>query len=75
MHERQGREELLRLAGWWGHEEESRFEMPAEFRPMKGAEGWQLSNPSIMSLSAVRAALDIFHGRRNGSAAGQEASR
>jgi kynureninase len=61
VHERQGREELLRLAGWWGHEEESRFEMPAEFRPMKGAEGWQLSNPSIMSLSAVRAALDIFH--------------
>jgi kynureninase len=53
--------QLPRFAGWWGHDEESRFRMEPEFRPMKGAEGWQLSNPSILSLAAIRASLDIFH--------------
>ncbi len=53
--------ELPRFAGWWGHDEESRFEMGPEFRPMSGAEGWQLSNPSIVSLAVLRASMDIFH--------------
>jgi kynureninase len=28
---------------------------------MAGAEGWQLSNPSIFGLAALRASVDIFH--------------
>jgi len=61
VHERHARAwELSRFAGWWGHDEESRFQMEPEFHPMPGAEGWQLSNPSILSLAAVRASLDIF---------------
>jgi kynureninase len=61
VHERHAREwQLPRFAGWWGHDEESRFRMGPEFRPMAGAEGWQLSNPSILSLAAVRASLDSF---------------
>jgi kynureninase len=52
---------LPRLAGWWGHDEKSRFEMGPNFQPMSGADGWQLSNPSILSLTALRASMDIFH--------------
>lgn len=53
--------EIPRFAGWWGHDERVRFEMAPNFRPITGAEGWQLSNPSILSLAALRASMDIFH--------------
>ena len=49
-----------RFAGWWGHDEKSRFEMGPQFLPMAGAEGWQLSNPSILALAALRASMEIF---------------
>jgi kynureninase len=48
-----------RFAGWWGHDERTRFQMDPEFRPMIGADGWQLSNPSILALAALRASMDI----------------
>jgi len=61
VHERHARTwELPRFAGWWGHDENIRFEMGPEFHPMEGAEGWQLSNPPILALAALRASMEIF---------------
>ena len=61
VHERHARAwDLPRFAGWWGHDESSRFEMGPIFQPMPGADGWQLSNPSIVSLAVLRASMEIF---------------
>jgi kynureninase len=35
--------------------------MGPEFQAMSGADGWQLSNPSIVSLAVLRASMDVFH--------------
>lgn len=51
---------LPRFAGWWNHNKETRFNMRQPFDVMKGAEGWQLSNPPILSMAAIKASLDMF---------------
>jgi kynureninase len=62
VHERHANSlDLPRFAGWWGHDEASRFRMGPDFCAMTGAEGWQLSNPSIVSMAALRASMEIFH--------------
>ena len=61
VHERHANSpDLPRFAGWWGHDESERFKMKKGFRPMHGAEGWQLSNAQIFSFAAHKASLDVF---------------
>src|ERR1700683_976351 len=61
VHERHAQsQQLPRFTGWWGHDKSSRFQMPSKFQTIPGAEGWQLSNPSILSMAALRASMEIF---------------
>ncbi len=61
IHQRHARAwELPRFAGWWGHDEQTRFQMGPDFHPISGAEGWQLSNLPILAVAALRASMEIF---------------
>jgi kynureninase len=52
--------DLTRLAGWWGHDKKTRFQMEPGFDPIPTAEAWQLSNAPIMSMAVHKVALDLF---------------
>ncbi|WP_040278437.1 kynureninase [Psychroserpens damuponensis] len=61
VHERHAHnKDLNRFTGWWSHNKQTRFKMRDEFDQLPGAEGWQLSNPPILSMAAIRASLDVF---------------
>ena len=60
VHEKHLGKDLPRFHGWWGQNKAIRFQMGPEFDAIPTAEAWQLSNPPILSLAAVRASLDVF---------------
>lgn len=61
VHEKHANDDKIpRFAGWWGHDEKERFLMKKGFKPMPGADGWQLSNGNVISTAAHLASLEIF---------------
>lgn len=52
--------DLPRFAGWWGHNKERRFLMEPEFDPVRGANGWQVSNLPVLSLAPYLASVEMF---------------
>jgi kynureninase len=61
IHERHATNTSMpRLAGWWGHDKQTRFLMEKGFHAIPTAEGWQLSNAPVLSMAAHKASLDIF---------------
>ena len=61
VHEKHfGNSELARFSGWWGSAPEKKFEMDLDFVPIIGANSYRVSNPCVLAVVAMKAALDIF---------------
>jgi kynureninase len=63
LHERHATNtKLPRLAGWFGNDPNTRFQMQLEpeFIPVESADAWQVSNPPIFSMAPLIASLSIF---------------
>ncbi len=60
IHEKHHNASLPRFEGWWGHDKDTRFQMSYKFIPIPTAEAWQLSNPPIFQLAALKSSLDLF---------------
>ncbi|MEO6820182.1 MAG: kynureninase [Ginsengibacter sp.] len=52
--------DVLRMAGWWGNNKESRFDMEKNFDPIPSAEGWMVSCTPLLPMAVHKAALDMF---------------
>lgn len=48
------------LAGWWGHEEKTRFLMGPDFQPEAGALGFAVSNVPVLATAPLWATLPLF---------------
>jgi kynureninase len=61
VHERYAHDtSIKRFAGWWSQNKDTRFDMRQPLDITPGAEGWQLSNPPILSMAAIKASLKLF---------------
>ena len=61
IHERHAyNNNLNRFRGWWGNDLNNRFNMREPFQTIPGADGWQISTPTILSMAAIKASLEIF---------------
>ena len=60
IHERHHDWDGPRFLGWWGHNKDSRFQMPSVFDPIVTSEGWQVSNAPVMGMAPLLASMEIY---------------
>ncbi len=61
VHDRHGLDPSTpRLGGWWGIDPDHRFDMTDEFKPARGAAGWEASTPPVLALASLAASLEMF---------------
>jgi kynureninase len=47
------------LAGWWGHEKATQFEMRSTYTPAETAGAWQIGTVPMLSAAPLEGALDV----------------
>ncbi len=47
------------LAGWWGHEKETQFEMNTEYTPARSAGAFQIGTVPMLAAAPLEGALDV----------------
>jgi len=50
----------IRLAGWWGNDEKTRFKMEKGFIAKPNAAGWNVSTTQVFNTVALKASLELF---------------
>lgn len=60
VHEKWESNRAPQFAGWWGHDAATRFQMPPDFSPIPGAQGFQQSNPSVLATVSLLGSLQVF---------------
>ncbi|NEU55292.1 kynureninase [Halorussus sp. MSC15.2] len=48
------------LAGWWGHEKETQFEMNPTYTPAENAGAYQIGTVPVLSAAPLAGSLDVF---------------
>jgi kynureninase len=49
------------LAGWWGHEKETQFDLNLTFTPAEDAGAWQISAVPMLSTAPLAGSLELVH--------------
>ncbi|MGM0496554.1 MAG: kynureninase [Bacteroidota bacterium] len=49
------------LAGWFGNDKETQFDMSLDFKPAHSAGGWQISSPGILGTSPVEGSIELIN--------------
>ncbi|NHN60551.1 MULTISPECIES: kynureninase [Halorussus] len=57
------------LAGWWGHEKETQFEMNPTYIPADSAGAYQIGTIPILSAAPLAGSLDVFEDAGDGTLA------
>ncbi|EMA61436.1 kynureninase [Halorubrum lipolyticum] len=48
------------LAGWWGHEKATQFEMNTEYTPADSAGAWQIGTPPLLSAAPLEGSVELL---------------